>query len=130
MNRAALLWTLAAVAGVFLVAGVTFAASTLSTQTIGLSSEPESAGEGLAPSAATPDPAAARTPDPTPRATATPRTRRPAATPTATPSATAAPGAETEDESGDDNSGSDGSGGDDSSGKGRGRGRGRGGDDD
>ena len=40
---------LLAIAGVVLVAGVTYAASTLSTQAIGLSSEPLSAGEDLAP---------------------------------------------------------------------------------
>src|SRR5919107_4205343 len=53
---------LLAIAGVVLVAGVTYAASGLSTQAIGLSSEPLSAGEDLAPTAtpkATPDRAAA-----------------------------------------------------------------------
>ena len=45
MPRAPLLWILAAVAGVLLVAGVTLAASPLSTQTIGLSSEPLTAGD-------------------------------------------------------------------------------------
>src|SRR3954452_20301642 len=48
MRRTAL-WILAAVAGVLVVAGVTAAASTLSTQTIGLSSEPLTAGDELAP---------------------------------------------------------------------------------
>src|SRR5829696_3092278 len=43
MRRATVLWSVLA------VAGVTYAASTLSTQTIGLSSEPLSAGSELAP---------------------------------------------------------------------------------
>ena len=62
MRRATVLWTALAVAGVLLVAGVTYAASQLSTQTIGLSSEPLSAGSELAPRAtptATPVPPAA-----------------------------------------------------------------------
>ena len=101
--RTALLWSLAAVAGVLLVAGVTAAASSLSTQTIGLSSEPLSAGDQLAP-----------------QDDGRPDT---AATPTAT--STAVP--TVDDDFDDDNSGS---GGDDDSGRGRGRGRGRGGDDD
>jgi hypothetical protein len=107
MRRATLLWTLLAVCGVLLVAGVTMAASTLSTQTIGLSREPLSAGDELSPSG-------------TP--TATPQARRAKTTrPRPTPTATAVPTVD------DDHSGS---GGDDSSGRGRGRGRGRGGDDD
>ena len=51
MTRSAILWTLAAIAGVVLVAGVTYAASGLSSQTIGLSSEPLGAGGDLAPAA-------------------------------------------------------------------------------
>ena len=51
MTRSVILWTLAAIAGVVLVAGVTYAASGLSSQTIGLSSEPLSSGEELAPAA-------------------------------------------------------------------------------
>ena len=46
-----LLWTLGALAGVVLAAGVTYAASSLSTQRIGISSEPVSAGQELAPKA-------------------------------------------------------------------------------
>ena len=102
MRRSALMWTLAAVAGVLLVAGVTYAASTLSSQTIGLSSEPLSAGEDLAPRED--------------RA----RDRR-TPTPTATPERTPVPTATSDDEGGEDESGH---------GRGRGRGRGRGGDDD
>ena len=40
MRRTAL-WVLAAVAGVLLVAGVTYAASSLTTQPVGISSEPQ-----------------------------------------------------------------------------------------
>jgi hypothetical protein len=111
-----LLWFLGGLAGVLLAAGVTYAASSLSTQRIGISSEPVSAGRELAPRS-TPTPGAT----PTPTATATPRKKKrtPAATPTSIP--TAVPTVD------DDNSGSDSD--DDSSGRGRGRGRGRGGDD-
>ena len=69
------LWILAAVAGVLLVAGVTAAASSLSSQSVGLSSEPLSAGEQLTPRAAaapTPTPKARKQPKRTP----TPRRRR------------------------------------------------------
>jgi hypothetical protein len=86
MRRAALLWTLAAVGGLVLVAGMTLAASRLSSQTIGLSSEPLQAGRSLAPADV------ARTPAPTPRKRAKPK---PTPTPTpraiATPRATATP---------------------------------------
>src|SRR4051812_9732230 len=89
MSRSVILWSLAAVAGVVLVAGVTYAASGLSTQAIGLSSEPLTAGDKLAPAAtATPTPAAtprkAKRRKPRPHATP-----RPTAIPT--PVATAAP---------------------------------------
>jgi hypothetical protein len=129
MRRGTLLWTALAVCGVLLVAGVTLAASTLSTQTIGLSSEPPSAGDELSPSPTATPQAARRTPPARRERRPRPRTtdRRPSATATAT--ATAPPATD------DDNSGSDGDnsgpGSDgDSSGQGRGRGRGRGGDDD
>ena len=132
--RTALLWSLAAVAGVLLVAGVTAAASSLSTQTIGLSSEPLSAGDQLAPqddgrpdTAATPTADERRAADAREarrrRARARRERERAAATPTATPAAVPT----VDDDFDDDNSGS---GGDDDSGRGRGRGRGRGGDDD
>ncbi len=121
MRRASVLWTALAVAGVLLVAGVTYAASQLSTQTIGLSSEPPSAGSELAPRAAPiATPAAARRERPARRARP-----RPTAEPRAT--ATPVPPAATDDDAVEDSSGS---GGDDDSGHGRGRGRGRGGDDD
>jgi hypothetical protein len=74
MRRTAL-WILAAVAGVLVIAGVTAAASTLSTQSIGLSSEPLTAGDRLAPTA---------TPTPTPTATPRKSTRTPTPTPTPT----------------------------------------------
>src|SRR6185437_15451477 len=86
MRRTAM-WILAAVAGVLLVAGVTAAASSLSTQTIGLSSEPISEGEQLVPTA-TPTATASATPTPTPK----PKKKRkptPTPTPTATPTAVA-----------------------------------------
>ena len=119
MRLRRLLWILGALAGVVLAAGVTYAASSLSTQQVGLSAEPPSAGADLAPSAtATATPRPTRTPSPRPRRTPTPRPR---ATSTPAPAATAAPTV-------DDHGGE--SGGDDSSGRGRSRGRGRGGDDD
>jgi hypothetical protein len=122
MFRTTLLWTLAAIAGVVLVAGVTYAASGLSTQTIGLSSEPLSAGESLAPKA-------------TPNATATPRHKAAApkkrkkprptrATPTPTPPPPVITAAPTVDDHG---SGTEP--GDDSGGHGGNSGGGGGGDD-
>src|SRR5512145_361441 len=60
MRRATVLWVLLATSGVMLVAGVTLAAS---TQSIGLSSEPLSAGDDLAPQeTATPAPSETATP--------------------------------------------------------------------
>ncbi len=111
------LWILAAVAGVLLVAGVTAAASSLSTQTIGLSSEPLSAGEQLTPRATA-------TPTPKPKAG-----KKPKRTPTPTPTPTACDAVPTAVPTVDDHGG-----GDDSSGKGGGgddnSGHGGGGDDD
>ena len=95
MRRTAL-WILAAVAGVLVVAGVTAAASTLSTQSVGLSSEPLTAGDRLAPTA-------------TP--TATPRKRKRTATPTPTPTVV-------DDHGGDRHGGSSGRGSDDHGGHG------------
>ena len=85
MDMQRLLWILGGLAGVLLAAGVTYAASSLSTQRIGISSEPATAGRELAP---------ARGAKPRPTATATPRKKkrkRPRPTPTPTPRATAAP---------------------------------------
>src|SRR5919197_6786585 len=83
--RTPALWFLAAIAGVLLVAGVPAAASSLSTQAIGLSSEPLTAGDQLTPRAtrtATPK----RKPKPRKRAKPTP-TATPIAVPTAVPTA-------------------------------------------
>jgi hypothetical protein len=49
MSRQAALWTLAALLGISLTAGITWATSQLASQHIGLSSEPISAGARLAP---------------------------------------------------------------------------------
>ncbi len=122
--RRNLVIAIAAVAGLFLAAALTTAASTLSGQSIGLSSEPLSAGRGLAP-AETEEPEPTRTA--TPRPTRTPRPRR---TATPAPDPTAAPTSAPTVDDDEDNSGPGGGGDDDDSGRGRGRGRGRGGDDD
>jgi hypothetical protein len=118
--RSTALWILAAVAGVLLVAGVTAAASSLSTQTIGLSSEPLTAGEQLTPRATA---TATATPTPKPKAR-TKRKRVPTPTPTVVPTAAPTAVPTVDDHGGDDNSGH-GGGGDDNSGHGGG-----GGDDD
>jgi len=104
------LWILGALAGVVLAAGVTYAASSLSTQRIGLSSEPVNAGRELAPRAtATRTPTSTPTPKPKKQ-----KRRRPKPTATPRPAATAVPTAvPTVDDHG---------GGDDDSGRG-GRGR-------
>jgi len=107
------LWILGALAGVVLAAGVTYAASSLSTQRIGLSSEPVNAGRELAPRAtATRAPTSAPAPKPKPRK----RKRRPKPTATPRPAATAVP---TAVPTVDDHSGR--GGGDDSGGGGGGR---------
>jgi hypothetical protein len=106
------LWILGALAGVVLAAGVTYAASSLSTQRIGLSSEPVNAGRELAPRAT-----ATRTPTstPTPKPKRKKKKRRPKPTATPRATATAVPTAvPTVDDHG-------GGGGDDSGGGGRGR---------
>ena len=88
-------WTLLAVAGLAVAIALTYAAGTLSSQRIGLSSEPLTAGERLVP-AQTVTPSASprphRTPTPTPTRTAVPTN-----TATATPA-----GGDHEAESGDD----------------------------
>ena len=78
--RARVAWALAALAGLVLAAGLSTAASTLSRQRIGLSSEPLAAGRALAPAPER------RIPHRAP-----PRVRRPRPTPTAVPHPTAAP---------------------------------------
>ena len=108
------LWILGALAGVVLAAGVTYAASSLSTQRIGISSEPVNAGQDLAPRAtATRTPTATPTPKPKPKKK---KTRRPKPTATPQPTATAVP---TAVPTVDDHGGK--GGGDDSGGGGRGR---------
>ena len=49
MKRAALLWTVFAVAGLAFAVGIGIAAGSIASERIGLSSEPLTAGEGLAP---------------------------------------------------------------------------------
>jgi hypothetical protein len=110
--RSVILWTLAALAGLLVAAGVTLAASSLSRQQIGLSAEPLTAGQGLATRQA------AR-----PKATSTPARRKPArreqqptrrATPTPTAVATAVPTAvPTDDHGGGKGRGGGGGSGDD-----------------
>ena len=79
MRRATVLWVLLATSGVMLVAGVTLAASTLSTQSVGLSSEPLSAGDDLAPEeTSTPTPRATRNAHRSRRAPRPPPPREPA----------------------------------------------------
>ena len=116
MDMRRVLWILGAFAGVLLAAGVTYAASSLSTQQIGISSEPVSAGEDLAPAlTATPTP----TPTPKRKQRRPKRTSTPTPTPTPAPRATATP---TPVPTADDHGGGgDDRGGDDSSGKGSGR---------
>lgn len=83
--RERLLWILAGAAGLVLAAGVGLAASELTRAPVGLSAEPVSAGEALAPK---------------PRRTARPRRTQ---TPTPTPTATAT--ADSDDHGGDDSHG-------------------------
>jgi len=97
------------VVGVLLVAGVTAAASSLSSQTVGLSSEPLSAGEQLTPRATA-------TPTPKPKARKKPK-RTPTPTPTADP--TPVPTV-VDDHGGDDDHSGRGGGSDDHSGHGSG----------
>lgn len=116
-----MLWVGLGVVSLLLAAALGLATSRLTEAPVGLSAEPVSAGEALAPQ-----------PDAAPTATREPAEREPAvdSTPTATPAGTAVPPVETEGSDDNSGSGSDESGDDDSSGRGRGRGRGRGGDDD
>jgi hypothetical protein len=53
-KRAAVAWIVAALLGLALAAGITLAASQLSSQHIGLSGEPLSAGDELVPKSAKP----------------------------------------------------------------------------
>lgn len=74
-TRSLLVWIAVGLAGLALAAGVTYAATQLSSQRIGLSAEPPSAGEELVPKAAA-------TP---PRHTGEPRQDRTATTGSPTP---------------------------------------------
>ncbi len=78
MSRQAALWMLAAVVGIVLTAGITWATSQLTSQHIGISSEPLSAGHGLAPPVA--ERSAPKRSRPTPKVTPT-VTAPPAAAP-------------------------------------------------
>jgi hypothetical protein len=145
--RGSLPWIALALVGLAVAAGASLAASTLTSQQIGLASEPLSAGEDLAPATggspsnqdAERKRAQRRAADERRRQRADERrrqraaerrkrrdgTQQPATTQPAAPPQQAAPPAAPPTV--DDNSGS--GSGDDSSGQGRGRGRGRGGDD-
>jgi hypothetical protein len=110
VKRSTLAWAALALAGLLIAAGAAYAASKIATQPIGLSSEPISAGRGLAPKAT-------RTARPKPARTARPTRRRtPTPTPTGAPTRTATAVPTTVPTV--DNSGS---GGDDSGGGGKGR---------
>ena len=88
-------WTLLAIAGLAVAMALTYAAGTLSSQRIGLSSEPLTAGERLVPAHTV-----APSPSPRPRRRATPTPTR-TAVPTGTAAATPA-GGEQEGNGGDD----------------------------
>ena len=78
MTRGTLMWAAAALAGLALAVGITYAAGTLSSQRIGLSSEPLSAGDRLvAPSAVRRPPRTMPQPVPRPRRPASPTTTAP-----------------------------------------------------
>src|SRR4051794_36665834 len=116
MRRAALLWTLAAVVGVVLVAGVTLAASRISSQGVGLSAEPVSAGDSLAPARGrTATATATATPSRTRRARRNARRPRVTATPRPRATATPVPAAPAPAPTVDDKGGSSGSSGSDDS---------------
>lgn len=125
--RRILLMSLVAVAGLVLAVGVTTAATKLTSQDVGLESEPLTAGEDLAPVTEATDARTtrtatgeARTTTPPRRTTSTP-TQAPVPPPAEATPPTAAPVPEVGDSGGEDDGGK---------GRGRGRGRGRGGDDD
>jgi hypothetical protein len=99
-------WVGAALAGLALAGGLTTAAAQLSNQSVGISSEPVTAGDRLVP-VATPSPTP--TPTTTPRAT---RTATPVPTRTAVPTVDANGGHGSDDGLGDDRGGR-GRGGDD-----------------
>jgi hypothetical protein len=90
----ALGWVVAALAGLVLAVAISYAASTLSSQHVGLSSEPLTAGDRLVPHATAPT----ATPPPTRTPTGQPTATTTAQPPTGTPP----PAASGEDGGGDD----------------------------
>ncbi|MGZ4268516.1 MAG: hypothetical protein ACXVFN_02945 [Solirubrobacteraceae bacterium] len=86
-------WIAAAILGLALAAGVTLAASQLSSQRIGLSGEPASAGEELVPHATSAPPTTTRTTPSrtTPRPPARPAPTRTVTVPVPTPAPAPAP---------------------------------------
>ena len=113
MKRANFTWILLAVTGLVVAVAVSVAASKLSEPQVGLTSEPVTAGERLAPRTRATTPADGRT-----TTTETPTT--PTTTTDTRPTRTVP-----DDDESDDDEGAE----DDDSGRGRGRGRGRGEDD-
>jgi hypothetical protein len=122
--RERMLWVGIGVLSLLLAAALGLATSRLTEAPVGLTAEPVSADEALAPTAtATPTPAATATPTPKPRKRRKPKpTPTPTAAPTAVPTAApVSPSSDDGDGFDDDNSGhgSDDSGGEDNSGHGR-----------
>jgi hypothetical protein len=118
------LMSLLGLAGLALAVGVTTAATSLTSQRVGLQEEPLTAGDDLAP-------ASTRTQetDRQPTVTTEPEDRTtPTETATTPPPTITTPPSAVDDDNSGKGSGDDGGG--DDSGSGRGRGRGRGGDDD
>ncbi len=118
-RRRTAVWVGAALAGLVLAAGLTSAAAQLSNQSVGLSSEPLTAGDELVPaptSTRTATPRATRTASrtATPRATRTAsRTATPAASRTAAPAPPRTAVPTVDDHGGDDSGGRGRGGGDD-----------------
>ena len=71
MRRRTALWALAAVLGLAIAAGISWATSTLTSQHIGLASEPVTAGRSLAPAETTREKTSTATPAPAPSGPAT-----------------------------------------------------------
>ena len=102
MRRQVLGWLVAIMAGGGVVAAVTFAANRVSTQSVGISSEPRDAGRALAPAIAAGPPAPSQAVSPVPvltrrghRGRAAAHKPRAAVTAVATPARSAAPAATT-----------------------------------
>lgn len=88
MSRQTALWALAAIFGLTLAAGISWATSTLTSQHIGLASEPVTAGRRLAPAEATRTAPAATTPHPSEAPRSTPATTGPPPVTTTPPAVT------------------------------------------